>query len=193
MIVALTIGAMIYMIILYSPWLFVQANADLALPDYLSQIVNIGIQAGGVENAVPLAIRALEMNRLVLFLSAEDTPRVLKSYTLVDPASPDANLYLSQYPVLLDTEPVYVRKTLDQDQIDLLNPIMGRGMLVVSPWKRAMADPEKAAAMGQGSSGLDLSKLPPGWICFRCWASCLLTASSMTRSSTRNLPPWATA
>ncbi len=38
--------------------LFIQANADLALPDYLSRIVNIGIQQGGVENAVPLAIRA---------------------------------------------------------------------------------------------------------------------------------------
>ena len=37
--------------------LFVQANADLALPDYLSKIVNNGIQQSGVENAVPAAIR----------------------------------------------------------------------------------------------------------------------------------------
>jgi ATP-binding cassette subfamily B multidrug efflux pump len=33
--------------------LFVQANADLALPDYMSKIVNVGIQQGGVENARP--------------------------------------------------------------------------------------------------------------------------------------------
>ena len=37
--------------------LFAQANADLALPDYLSKIVNNGIQQGGVESAVPKASR----------------------------------------------------------------------------------------------------------------------------------------
>ena len=37
--------------------LFAQAMADLALPDYLSRIVNNGIQQGGVEDAIPLAIR----------------------------------------------------------------------------------------------------------------------------------------
>ncbi|HEX7540567.1 MAG TPA: hypothetical protein VF352_00435, partial [Anaerolineales bacterium] len=42
--------------------LFVQANADLALPDYMSKIVNVGIQQGGVENAVPVAVRQTEMN-----------------------------------------------------------------------------------------------------------------------------------
>jgi ATP-binding cassette subfamily B protein len=42
--------------------LFVQANADLALPDYMSKIVNVGIQQGGIENAVPTAIRQSEMN-----------------------------------------------------------------------------------------------------------------------------------
>ncbi len=38
------------MILLAIVLLFVQANADLALPDYLSRIVNNGIQQGGVEN-----------------------------------------------------------------------------------------------------------------------------------------------
>ena len=33
--------------------LFLRANADLALPDYLSNIVNVGIQQGGVEDPVP--------------------------------------------------------------------------------------------------------------------------------------------
>ena len=38
--------------------LFAQAMADLSLPGYMSNIVNIGIQAGGIENAVPQAVRA---------------------------------------------------------------------------------------------------------------------------------------
>ena len=37
--------------------LFVQAVSDLSLPDFLSQIVNQGIQQGGVENAVAKAVR----------------------------------------------------------------------------------------------------------------------------------------
>ncbi len=35
--------------------LFAQANADLALPDYMSRIVNNGIQQSGIESAVPEA------------------------------------------------------------------------------------------------------------------------------------------
>ncbi|MBN2625977.1 MAG: ABC transporter ATP-binding protein [Spirochaetales bacterium] len=33
--------------------LFIQANLELALPDYLSKIVNVGIQQGGIESALP--------------------------------------------------------------------------------------------------------------------------------------------
>ena len=44
------------LIVLNIALLFGQAFADLALPDYLSKIVNVGIQQGGIENAVPQAI-----------------------------------------------------------------------------------------------------------------------------------------
>jgi len=69
--------------------LFVQANADLALPDYMSRIVNYGIQQGGVQSAVPQAIRQSQMDRVTLFLSDADKARVLGDYTLVDQKSPD--------------------------------------------------------------------------------------------------------
>ena len=69
--------------------LFVQANADLALPDYLSNIVNYGIQQGGVENAVPMAIRQSEMNRLVHLHERGRQDAVLADYTLVDKNSAD--------------------------------------------------------------------------------------------------------
>ena len=69
--------------------LFIQANFDLALPDYISRIVNTGIQQGGVENAVPVAIRQSQMKRLFIFMSAEDQNAVLANYTLVDSNSAD--------------------------------------------------------------------------------------------------------
>ena len=56
--------------------LFAQANFDLALPDYLSRIVNTGIQQSGVEDTVPEAMRQQTLDRLVLFLSSEEETAV---------------------------------------------------------------------------------------------------------------------
>ena len=41
--------------------LFVQAISDLSLPSYMSNIVNIGIQQKGIEDAVPKAINLLNL------------------------------------------------------------------------------------------------------------------------------------
>jgi ATP-binding cassette subfamily B multidrug efflux pump len=140
--------------------LFVQANCDLALPDYMSRIVNTGIQQGGVENAVPTAIRQSTMDRLTLLMSAEDKTGVLGDYTLLDKNSPDYDRYVQEYPVLA-SEPIYVLKPVDQAEIDRLNPVMGRAFLAVSGIEQVMTDPSKAAALG-AVLGFDLSKLPPG-------------------------------
>ncbi len=150
----------VLLILIVIALLFVQANADLALPDYLSQIVNNGIQQGGVENAVPKAIRQSEVNKLVLFMSAEDKATVLGDYTLVDKGSPDYATYVKDYPTLAN-EPVYVLNKIDKVETDKLNPIMGKSLLVVSLIQQVMADPTKAATLGQGM-GFDLSKIPPG-------------------------------
>ena len=64
--------------------LVVQALCDLALPDYTSKIVNVGIQQGGVENAVPEVIRKSEMDKVLLFMSSEDKDKVLDNYKLVE-------------------------------------------------------------------------------------------------------------
>jgi len=126
--------------------LFVQAFADLALPDYMSNIVDYGIQQGGVENAVPVAIRQSEMNRLFLFMSADDKTAVLADYTLVDQNSPDYAADLKLYPQL-SKEPIYVLKSVDKTEITKLNPIMGKALLVVSGIEQAVADPAKAQAI----------------------------------------------
>ena len=140
--------------------LFVQANADLALPDYMSNIVNYGIQQGGVVDAVPTAIRQSEMNRLVAFMSADNQTGVLADYILVDKNSADYAADVKLYPDLAN-EPVYVLKNVDQAEITKLDPVMGKALLVVSGIEQAMANPAAAQAMGQ-SFGFDLSKIPPG-------------------------------
>ena len=150
----------LWLILIAVGLLFVQANADLALPDYMSKIVNNGIQQGGVENAVPKAIRQSEMNKLVVFLSADNKALVLGDYTLVDNTSPDYAIYLKDYPALAQG-PIYVLKAVDAAEIKKLNPIIGKGLLVIGTIETVMADPAKAAAMAQ-SLGFDLTKIPAG-------------------------------
>ena len=140
--------------------LFVQANADLALPDYLSKIVNNGIQQGGIVDSVPSAIRASEMDKVAIFLSPADKTRVLNDYTLVDQTSADYAQYVAEYPQLAK-ESIYVLKSIDAAELSALNPIMGKGLLVVTTLQQTLADPAKAAALGQGM-GMDLSKIPAG-------------------------------
>jgi ATP-binding cassette subfamily B protein len=148
------------MLLLAIALLFAQANFDLALPDYLSRIVNTGIQQGGVANAVPTAIRQSEMIRVAIFLGAEKDS-VLADYTLVDKNSPDYAKYVSEYPIL-ETEPIYVLNPIDKTEIARLNPIMAKALLAVSGIEQALADPSKAAQMGAVFGGFDLTKLPPG-------------------------------
>ncbi len=140
--------------------LFVQANTELALPDYLSRIVNNGIQQSGVENAVPTAIRQSEMEKLLIFMSADEKALVQEAYILVEPSSADAAQYLETYPALAN-EPIYMLKEVDQAKIDLLNPIMGKAFVVVSGIEQMLADPSKAPPPGQ-DLGFDPSKIPPG-------------------------------
>ena len=148
------------MILLTIVLLFVQANADLALPDYLSRIVNNGIQQGGVENAVPTALRSSTMDHLQLFLTPDEQSRVQAAYTLVDVSSPEYAETLKTVPGAAD-EPVYVLTNSSKDEIAWLNPVMAKALLAVSGVEQVMADPDKAAQMG-AVAGFDLSRLPPG-------------------------------
>ena len=63
-------------------FLIVQATCDLSLPSYTSDIVNVGIQQGGIDEKIPEAVTEEEMERLLLFMSREDSERVLEAYEL---------------------------------------------------------------------------------------------------------------
>lgn len=61
--------------------LFVEAVCDLALPEYMSNIVNVGIQQSGVSSAVPQKIKAETLERLELFISESDIKTVNSFYS----------------------------------------------------------------------------------------------------------------
>lgn len=85
--------------------LFVQAYCDLSLPAYTSDIVNVGIQQGGVDDPIPYQISAEEMERLGLFLNAEDKEQVLDAYEK-DDSTYNKEAYVLKEAVAKDIEAV---------------------------------------------------------------------------------------
>jgi len=59
--------------------LCLQAAVDLELPNYTSKIVNIGIQSGGIEDAVPNEISSKDMNAILAFTEADE--QILSKYS----------------------------------------------------------------------------------------------------------------
>lgn len=111
--------------------LCVQAAADLALPDYTSKIVNIGIQQGGIDTAIPEAISKDEMANLLIFTN--DDSKILDCYKLVskDTVSNDEyNNYLKEYPAL-ENEEVYVLNKLNKDQKNNLEEMLKKPLVQV--------------------------------------------------------------
>jgi len=114
--------------------LLLQAICDLSLPDYLSNIVNVGIQQGGIENAVPKAIRKSELDKLKLFMSETDRTKVTESYTLLDKNSmskSDYDKYVKDYPKITD-EPIYILNVRDKKELAELNLIIGKPIIIAA-------------------------------------------------------------
>lgn len=81
--------------------LFIQAYCDLSLPAYTSDIVNVGIQQGGIEDQVPEAVSAEDMEKLLLFIPAEDHDTVLSAYD-TDNSTYDTGAYVLKKSVSSD-------------------------------------------------------------------------------------------
>ena len=106
--------------------LCVQAATDLALPDYTSKIVNVGIQYGGIEEAIPEVVSEEAMEELLFF--TENDEQILENYDLVA-ENPDHHQekvikkYLgNEYNV--EENNLYVLKNLDEEQLSNLENLM---------------------------------------------------------------------
>jgi ATP-binding cassette subfamily B protein len=119
------------------------AWSNLALPDYLSKIVNTGIQKNGVESSLPVAMRQSTMDRLVTMMPAEDQAEVLDHYSLVEPGSTSAANLIKTYPVLSD-QAVYVLKEISKAEKDAIEEKLAKPMIVVEALNLIQEDSEKA-------------------------------------------------
>ena len=111
--------------------LCLQAGTDLALPDYTSKIVNIGIQQGGIQNVSPEAIRKEQMENLLLF--STDDEKILNCYTLIskkEMEDKEYEKYLKQYPEL-ENQDIYVLNNLKKEQKEELDTLIAKPLMII--------------------------------------------------------------
>lgn len=109
--------------------LFVQAQTELALPDYMSDIVNTGIQTGGIESAIPNVIRQSEYERVAIFLSEDEQAAFLDNFKLIESENATAQ-EKEDYPILASDD-VYVKAISDEVALQAIEPSLARAELTV--------------------------------------------------------------
>lgn len=113
--------------------LLFQASTELALPDYMSNIVNIGIQQNGIKDVVPEVIRAPEMEKIKIFLNEDERSLIDDSYKLINKDNLTEKEYkdfVEKYPVLENGE-LYILNTKSKKDIEDINSFLGKPMLII--------------------------------------------------------------
>lgn len=132
--------------------LCVQAAVDLELPNYTSKIVNTGIQAGGIEYAIPETVSPEDMDAILLL--SNDDEKILENYTT---DNSDGN---------------YVIKDLKENEKEELEQIMTKPIIISrTVQKEEMANkikeqilanvPDGQKEMLQNMSVIDILKTMP--------------------------------
>ena len=73
-----------YIMVLIIALLFVQANCELALPEYTSNIVDVGIQYGGIDMPVPDVIRESSMQEILALADKDEALQIQKAYVMTE-------------------------------------------------------------------------------------------------------------
>ena len=92
--------------------LFIQAMCDLKLPDYMSDIVNIGIQSNGIEQVAPEVISENAFEMMTYFMEDEEISYVNSYYTKVNQEDIE---YVKQYPAV-ENMSIYIQNS-DLDEV----------------------------------------------------------------------------
>lgn len=102
--------------------LIIQAWGDLTLPQYTSDIVDIGIQNGGIENAAADALSVDGYNALEAFMNDEQKSVLAKSYTLVKKGEA-ADSQKERFPVSADNDVYFLNELTEDEKQQLINTV----------------------------------------------------------------------
>ena len=102
--------------------LVVQAYCDLSLPTYTSDIVNVGIQQGGIDETVPDTISKKDLNHLLLLVPSDRQKIVKNAYT--------ESVEKYDYNGTVMELKASVKE--DKKKVDRLSEILGKPMLMAA-------------------------------------------------------------
>lgn len=102
--------------------LVVQAYCDLSLPTYTSNIVNVGIQQGGIDEALPDTISKKDLNHLLLLVPSDRQKIVKNTYT--------ESVEKYDYNGTVMELKASVKE--DKKKVDRLSEILGKPMLMAA-------------------------------------------------------------
>lgn len=94
--------------------LICQASLDLALPDYTSKIINVGIQQNGIEDAVAKVISSSTFDDLLIFLNDDEVKVIEDNYDLIEQGNEE---YVDEYPIV-SSEDIYLYNGENRDEVN---------------------------------------------------------------------------
>lgn len=93
--------------------LFGQAMCDLTLPNVMSDIVNTGIQLGGVDEAAPAVLNQQAVDLLTLFMNDAEAGTFKNAYTPVEHGSDEETKLAKTYENIKDMDAVVLSEDAD--------------------------------------------------------------------------------
>lgn len=97
--------------------LFGQAMCDLTLPNLMSDIVNTGIQLGGVDEAAPAVLNQQAVDLLTLFMNDAEAGTFKNAYTPVEHGSDEETKLAKTYENIKDMDAVALSADADMQAV----------------------------------------------------------------------------
>ncbi len=141
-------------------FVLVVAWSDLQLPDYLSDIVNIGIQQRGVDSGAPVVLSESTFERIGELYPDQQT-ELRQYYELVAPGSPQSQTLAEDFPKVAE-QAVYALKDLDEAQKLVVEDLIAKPMVFIQSVRMLQEDPERAAQLLGENFPLDPSLVSSG-------------------------------
>lgn len=123
--------------------LAVGAVCDLMMPNYMSKIVDVGLQQGGIESAVVAAADEDTMDCVMMFLDGNQKTAALNAYTFADADKTSYALYAAKYPGLNGKSVYALRASATEEQKEALSDPFARAFAGLATLEIALSDRQK--------------------------------------------------
>ena len=146
--------------------MFCQATVDLNLPNLMSDLVNVGIQQGGIDEAAPRAVSADGLRLMAVFMNEDDRALIEAAYLPADADAMGAAAWADfqkEWPGAAETETLRRDAALDADALARLDDAIGRAAYAMTSLMANMpvtdAFSDTAGAADAETRSMDMARL----------------------------------